>query len=88
MGLQLVVGKDAGFLQAVHPLTDLKIDVAFGVKVRGCESVLVDDGGGNVLAVYAHVLVDGHVRYKEKILEVSSAVASTMFGVRNGAVEM
>jgi hypothetical protein len=50
--------------------------------------VFVDDCRWDVLAMDAHVLIDGHVRTKKEILEITSAVACAVLGVRDSTVEM
>ena len=52
------------------------------------ESVFSCDLGRDIASMDTHVLVDFHVGGEEKIFEVSSAVASTIFGIGDGAVEM
>jgi hypothetical protein len=66
--LELILRKDGSLFEAIHTLVDLKVDIAFGVKVLISEIILIDNFLGNITAMNLHVLVDGHVRDKEKIL--------------------
>ena len=52
------------------------------------EIVLVNDFLGNIAAVDAHVLVNEHVREKEKIFQVASAITGTKMGIRNDTIQM
>ena len=42
----------------------------------------------NIFAMDAHILIDMHVGAEKEVLEVSSAIAGTMFGIGDGAIEM
>jgi hypothetical protein len=65
--LELIVHKDGSLFEAIHTFADLKVDKDFGAKVLIGEIVLIDDFLGNITAMNLHVLVDRHVRDKEKI---------------------
>ena len=66
--LELIVRKDGSLFEAIHTFADLKVDKAFGAKVLISEIILIDNFLGNLTAINLHVLVDGHVGDKEKIL--------------------
>jgi hypothetical protein len=63
-----VVGKDAGLGEAVHVFVNFAIDKT--IDGDGFESVVLDDGGGDVLHSYAHVLWSVHGRVQIKVLYV------------------
>lgn len=77
MGFELVIGQNGGFLEAIHPLSDFYVNVAFGVKMSVSKVIFFNDFLGDVLAVDTHVLVVEHVGDKKEIFEVSSTVAGT-----------
>jgi hypothetical protein len=66
--LDLIVRKDGSLFEAIHTFADLKVDKVFGAKVLIGEIVPIDDFLGSITAMNSHVLVDGNVRDKEKIL--------------------
>ena len=88
MSLELVIGEDCGFLEAVHTLVDFDVNVASGVEMGVGQVVLINHLLGDILAVDAHVLVDEHVGDEEEIFEVASAVASTEMGIGDNTVEV
>jgi len=65
---ELIVRKDGSLFEAIHTFADLKVDKTFGAKVLISEIILIDNFLGNITTMNSHVLVDGHVGDKEKIL--------------------
>ena len=63
MGLEVAykafVGNDSGFLEPIHPLSDLDVDVANRVS-DGDERIFNNHLVGNVLEMYLYVLEVGH----------------------------
>lgn len=68
VGLELFVCKNAGLFETVHTFTDFHVKVAFGVKVRIHECMLINDYLCNITAMDAHILKDFHGRPRKKSL--------------------
>ena len=88
MFFELLVGKDAGFLEAVHAFLDFNVEKTTGIKVIVGEAIFVDNFLRDVASMDAHVLKNFPYGSKKEIFEVSSAVASAGGSIRDGAVQM
>jgi hypothetical protein len=84
----LVVRQDGSFFEAVHAFADLDIAVSLGVKESFGEAVFLDDFGGEVPAMYSHVLVDFHGGAEEKIFYVTRAVAGAAGRIGDDTVDV
>jgi len=60
MILKLIIGKDGGFLETIHAFSDLEVCETFGVKVIGCEVVLIQNFLWYIAPVDLHVLIYLH----------------------------
>lgn len=85
MGFQLVVCQDTGFLETIHAFSDLHVGIAFGVKVGISEAIFAHDFRSDILGV---VLEDFHSGTEKEVLEIGSAIASTVFGIRDDSIEV
>mgnify|MGYP002810569282 CR=1 FL=1 len=88
MVLELVVGKNTCFFETAHSFANFKIDVAFGIEVCVAEIVGVENLLRDALLVDTHVLEDFHSGDKKEIFQITSAVAGTLFGIGDGAVDV
>ena len=84
MGLEVAdkafVGDDTGFLESVHPLSDLDVDIATCVR-DGQERVLNDHLVWDVFKVDPHVLEVGHWVVEVVVDDVYRQVAGPFAGV-------
>lgn len=88
MSFELIIGKNGGLFQTIHPFADFHVNVTLGVKVGVGQIILSNDFGRKILAVDAHVLIDDHVRDEEEVFQVAGAVAGAEVGIRDDAVEV
>ena len=88
MFFELLVGKDSGFLEAVHAFLDFNVKKTTGIEVIVGEAIFVKNFLSDVTSMDAHVLKFFHYGSKKEIFEVSGAVASAVGSIRDGAVQM
>ena len=82
-----LVGNDAGFLESVHPLSDLDVDVAAQVG-DGVEGLLKDHLVWDVFKVYLHVLLVGHWVIEVVVDDICRQLAGPFAGVGDDRVEL
>ena len=91
MGLEVAykafVGDDAGFLESVHPLSDLNVDVSTRV-CEGEEGVFNDHLLWDVFEMDQHVLEVGHWVVEVVVDDVCCQVAGPFVGVGDDGVEV
>ena len=91
VGLEVVykmfLGNDFGFLESVHPLSYLDIDVATRVS-DGEEGVFNDHLGWDVFEMDPHVLEVGHWVVEIVVDNVYHQLAVPFAGVGNDGVEV
>ena len=81
------VGDDNGFLESVHPLSDINVDVVTRVS-NGEEGVFNDHLVRDVFEMNRHVLGDGHWVVEVVVDDVCRQVAEPFAGVGYDGVEM
>ena len=88
VGFELVVRKDGSFFETVHAFANFDVKKAFGVEVLVCQSVFGNDLRSEIPSVDPHVLINEHIRDKEEIFQVASAVAGAEVSIGNNTVEV
>ena len=83
----MFVGNDDGFLESVHPLSDIDVDVATRVR-DGEEGVFNDHLVWDVFEMYPHVLEVGHWVVEVVVDDVCCQVAGPFVGVGDDGVEV
>ena len=90
MGLEVdykaVVGNDSIFLEPIHPLYDINMDVAAQVSY-GEEGVFINHLVGNVLDMDPHILEVGHQVIEVVVDDVCGGVAVPFVGIGDDGVK-
>ena len=90
MGMEVVdkafLGNDAGFLEAIHPLSDIDVDVAARVSYEE-EGVFNNHLVGGVFDIDPHVLEVGHRFIEVVVDDVCGDVAGPFAGVGDDGVD-
>ena len=81
------VGNDAGFLESIHPLSDLDVDLATCVS-NGEEGVLEYHLLWDVFKMDLHVLEVGHWVVEVVVNDVRHQVVGLFLGVGDDGVEV
>ena len=91
MGLEVAhkvfVGNDAGLLEAIHPLSDLDVDIAAWIS-NGEDGVLGYYLVGNVLEMDPHVLEVGYRFIEVVVDDICGDVAGPFAGIRDDRVKV
>ena len=91
MGLEVAykafVGDDAGFLEPIHPLSHIGVEVAARVS-NGEEVLFINQIVGNFPEIYPHVMEVGNRVIELVVDDVCGCVAVPFAGVGGDRVEM